>query len=118
MPISQLLRHFQKSHQLMAMVVDEHGTVVGIVTLENVLEQIIGSVEDEFDTETPDIERDGDGSYLVQGSASLGRINKEFGLQLDEVLVSQAYFKQHVTRFQFAADHRRTVELQKLVRDA
>lgn len=45
MPTSQLLRHFQKTHQLMAIVVDEYGTVVGVVTLENVLEQIIGPVE-------------------------------------------------------------------------
>ena len=85
MPISQLLRHFQKTHQLMAMVVDEHGTVVGVVTLENVLEQIIGPVEDEFDTEPPDITPDGDGQFIVQGSTSLDVVNEKFGLELDAV---------------------------------
>ncbi len=85
MPISQLLRHFQKSHQLMAIVVDEHGTVVGIVTLENVLEQIIGPVDDEFDTEIPDIIPEGDGQFIVQGSTHLDVINKQFGLELDAV---------------------------------
>ena len=85
MLISQLLRHFQQTHQLMAMVVDEHGTVVGVVTLENVLEQIIGPVEDEFDTEPPDITSDGDGRFIVQGSTSLDVVNKKFGLELDAV---------------------------------
>ena len=85
MPTSQLLRHFQKTHQLMALVVDEYGTVVGIVTLENVLEQIIGPVEDEFDTEPPDITHDGDGHYIVRGGTSLDVINRKFGLQLDAV---------------------------------
>ncbi len=85
MPISQLLRHFQKTHQLMAIVVDEHGTVVGVVTLENVLEQIIGPVEDEFDTEPPDIIPDGAGQFIVQGGASLDVVNAKFGLELDAV---------------------------------
>ncbi len=85
MPISQLLRHFQKTHQLMAIVVDEHGTVVGVVTLENVLEQIIGPVEDEFDAESPDIAPDGEGRFIVQGSTSLDVINAKFGLDLDAV---------------------------------
>ncbi len=85
MPISQLLRHFQKTHQLMAMVVDEHGTVVGVVTLENVLEQIIGPVEDEFDTEPKDITPEGGGRFIVQGSTPLDVVNKEFGLRLDAV---------------------------------
>ena len=83
MPTSQLLRHFQRTHQLMAIVVDEYGTVVGVVTLENVLEQIIGPVEDEFDTETPDITPDGPGQYLVQGSTVLALVNQKFGLELD-----------------------------------
>lgn len=83
MPTSQLLRHFQATHQLMAIVVDEYGTVVGVVTLENVLEQIIGPVEDEFDTEAPDIAPDGPGQFIVQGSTALPQVNKKFGLDLD-----------------------------------
>jgi len=83
MPISQLLKHFQKTHQLMALVVDEHGTTIGIVTLENVLEQIIGPVEDEFDNETPVIKQTGEGQFTVLGSAPLDIINRKFDLQLD-----------------------------------
>ncbi|MEK6235140.1 MAG: hemolysin family protein [Planctomycetales bacterium] len=83
MPVSQLLRHFQATHQLMAMVVDEHGTIVGLVTLENVLEEIIGPVEDEFDAETPDFAPEEDGRFLVQGSTSLDAMNEQFGLKLE-----------------------------------
>ena len=83
MPTSQLLRHFQKTHQLMAIVVDEYGTVVGIVTLENVLEQIIGPVDDEFDVEAPDMTPDGEGRFIVQAHTSLDAVNRAFGLELD-----------------------------------
>lgn len=83
MPISRLLHHFQRTHQLMAIVIDEHGTVVGVVTLENVLEQIIGAVEDEFDMESPDITAEGNGKFVVQGGTPLSLINKELSLSLD-----------------------------------
>jgi CBS domain containing-hemolysin-like protein len=83
MPMSQLLRHFQKTHQLMAMVVDEHGTIVGVVTLENVMEQIVGSVEDEFDTEPPYFTPDGDSRYIVLGSTPLEMVNEHLGLFLE-----------------------------------
>ncbi len=67
MPISKLLRHFQGTHQLVAFVIDEYGTVIGIVTLENVLEEIIGDVaDDEFDIEDPDIVPDGPDSSCLR----------------------------------------------------
>ena len=68
MPISKLLRHFQATHQLMAFVIDEYGTIIGIVTLENVLEEIIGDVDDEFDVKQQDIVSDGPDAWLIQGS--------------------------------------------------
>ena len=83
MPMSQLLRHFQRTHQLMAMVVDEHGTIVGVVTLENVMEQIVGSVEDEFDTEPPYFTSEGDSQSIVLGSTPLELVNEQLGLHLE-----------------------------------
>lgn len=83
MPISQLLRHFQTTHQLMALVVDEYGTVTGMVTLENVLERIVGSVEDEFDTEPPEIARKGKGKYIVRGRVLVEDINRRLNLALE-----------------------------------
>ncbi|WP_417379119.1 hemolysin family protein [Gimesia sp.] len=76
MPISKLLRHFQATHQHMAFIVDEYGTVIGIVTMENVIEQIVGSVQDEFDLETPDIVPDGPGQFIVQGSTPIDVVEK------------------------------------------
>ena len=82
MPISKLLRQFQATHQLMAIVVDEHGTNVGIVTLENVLEQIVGPVDDEFDHDTPDIFPCGPGQHIVQGSAPVEDVGQELDIEL------------------------------------
>ena len=67
MRISRLLRQFQESHQHMAFVVDEYGTVIGCATLEDVLEQIVGPVEDEFDTKPLEIVQDGPGKFIVPG---------------------------------------------------
>jgi CBS domain containing-hemolysin-like protein len=82
LPISRLLREMQSTHQHMAVVVDEFGTAVGIITLENVLEQIVGAVQDEFDTEMPDIVPDGPNQFIVQGHLPIERINRELHLEL------------------------------------
>ncbi len=84
MPISKLLRHFQGTHQLLAFVIDEYGTVIGVVTLENVLEEIIGNVADEFDVEDPDIIPDGPGAYIIDGSAAVYDVERELGLSFGE----------------------------------
>jgi len=84
MPISRLLRQMQSTHQHMATVIDEFGTAVGIVTLENVLEQIVGAVQDEFDTEMPEIVPEGEGQFMVQGQLPIERLNRELKLDLDD----------------------------------
>ncbi|MCK5941881.1 MAG: HlyC/CorC family transporter [Planctomycetes bacterium] len=82
MPISKLLRHFQTSHQHLAFVVDEHGTVTGLVTLENVIEQIVGPVEDEFDSEEPAIVPQEHDEFLIRGSASVTEVSRRLGVEL------------------------------------
>ncbi|MEQ1827247.1 MAG: hemolysin family protein [Pirellula sp.] len=84
MPISKLLRHFQGTHQHMAFVVDEYGLIIGIVTLENVLEKIIGEVADEFDVEEPEIVPDGPDSYVVLGSTQVQSVENRLGVQFEE----------------------------------
>lgn len=84
MPISKLLRHFQGTHQLLAFVIDEYGTVIGMVTLENVLEEIIGDVADEFDVENPEIVPDGPGAYIIQGSAAVGDVESQLQLSFGD----------------------------------
>ena len=84
LPVRRLLRQFQSVHQHMAFLVDEYGTVTGMITLENVLEPIIGSVEDEFDHDSPEIVAEGPLQYVVSGSLPLEVIRQRFGLDLVE----------------------------------
>lgn len=84
MPISKVLKHFQATHQLLAFVIDEYGTTIGIVTLENVLESIVGPVEDEFDSEQPQILEEASGQFLVLGSTPIRNVEKRLGVNLDD----------------------------------
>lgn len=81
-PLNVLLTEMQRTRQHMAVVVDEHGSVAGIVTLENVLEQIVGAVQDEFDLEAPDLIAEREGVYLAPGGVPLERVNRQLGLDL------------------------------------
>lgn len=81
-----LLREFKKSKNHLALVVDEFGRIAGLVTLEDVLEEIVGEIEDEFDTQsnTTDIYTLADKSYRIAGHCSIEDINKEFEVDLLE----------------------------------
>ncbi len=83
-PLPRLLRQMQSHRQHMAMVIDEHGTVTGLITLENVLEQIVGTVQDEFDEEDPPILTETVGCYLIDGALPLSEINRELDLSLSD----------------------------------
>ncbi len=83
LPLSRLLREMQVTRQHMAVVDDEYGSVVGIVTMENVVEEIVGAVQDEFDLELPDIVPAGEGVFRVSGQLPLERVNRELGLDLE-----------------------------------
>ena len=78
--LNQILSDFREDHQHMAIVVDEYGRVSGALTIEDILEEIVGEIEDEFDK--PDDEGDiytlSDGSYRVDGDTPLERINEAF----------------------------------------
>lgn len=75
--IDSLLRKFQKRKEHMAIVVDEHGVVSGLVTIEDVLEEIVGEILDETDRIAPNIYRLGKKSWLIQGKADLEEINEK-----------------------------------------
>jgi len=85
MRISRLLRQFQETHQHMALVVDEYGTVIGCTTLEDVLEQIVGPVEDEFDTHPLEIKPEGPGNFTVPGGTLISTVNRELKLTLESL---------------------------------
>lgn len=80
--LPDLLAEMRRSRSHMALVVDEFGTAVGVVTLENVLEQIVGTVQDEFDAEEPDIVKDGDDA-IVRGLVPLAVLRDRLGARLE-----------------------------------
>ncbi|MGQ0710557.1 MAG: HlyC/CorC family transporter [Rhodoferax sp.] len=82
--LNDLLREFKLNHNHLAIVIDEFGRVAGLITIEDVLEQIVGEIEDEFDTEDDggEIFALGDGVYRVRGDTALERFNEAFKLQL------------------------------------
>ena len=80
--MNQLLQWFRKTKQHLAFVEDEYGTMIGIVTLENVLEQLVGQVQDEFDVELPEIVQEADGKYLIDGDQTLVQINDKLNIGL------------------------------------
>ncbi len=86
MPISRVLKRIQNTHQLLTFVIDEYGTIIGVVTLENVLEKIIGPVDDEFDvTDEPGIQKVGPGRFMILGSTPIIEVEKALKLDLDEL---------------------------------
>jgi putative hemolysin len=82
--IGTLLQSFRKKRVHLAMVVDEYGGVEGIVTLEDIVEEIVGEIQDEYDVEEVLVREIAPGRYLVDGSTSLRTINRRFGLKLSE----------------------------------
>lgn len=84
--LNDLLRDFKGTRNHLAIVVDEFGRVAGLITIEDVLEQIVGEIEDEFDTadDEGDIFALADRSYRVNGDTSLERVNEAFSTTLSD----------------------------------
>ncbi len=82
--VSELLKEFRKGKFHMAIVVDEFGGTAGVVTLEDVLEEIVGEIQDEYDVEEKEVERGEDGCYNVRGRVEISKLNEDFGLDLPE----------------------------------
>jgi len=82
MPLNQMLEEARLRRAQMALVVDEFGTFVGLVTLEDVLEEIVGEIEDEYDREERGIQRVSDNVLWVDGSLSLRSLDDDYGIAL------------------------------------
>ncbi|HEY3421470.1 MAG TPA: hemolysin family protein [Methanomassiliicoccales archaeon] len=84
MPINDMLKKFQKEKQNISIVVDEYGGTAGIVTVEDILEEIVGNLSDEFDEEEKEIEQTDENTYLVKGVVGLDKISDLTGVHLPE----------------------------------
>ena len=78
------LEAFRARHEHFAIVVDEYGALMGIVTLEDILEEIVGDISDEHDIKVSGVTAEADGSYLVDGAVTIRDLNREFGWQLPD----------------------------------
>ncbi|WP_339293124.1 hemolysin family protein [Paenibacillus sp. FSL W8-0187] len=81
--ISDLLRRMQRSKTQIAILIDEYGGTSGLVTLEDIMEEIVGEIQDEFDEERPGIEKVGEDEYSIDGLMLIDEINDQFGLNVD-----------------------------------
>ncbi len=83
-PLTKLLKDFQRNKIHMACVIDEFGVTVGIVTLEDVLEELVGEIQDEYDQEVSRIQLTRDGTYLIEGSTLIEEVEEKLGIRIEK----------------------------------
>ena len=81
-PVARLMREMQAGKFHLAIVVDEYGGIAGLITLEDCLEELVGEIVDEYDTEEATVERLPNGDYLVDGGTSIDDLNDLLDVQL------------------------------------
>jgi putative hemolysin len=82
LPVNELLHQFRFNRQHIAIILDEFGGTAGLVTLEDLLEEIVGEVSDQFDESNPDIQTLADGKVLIDGLTLIEEVNQQLGLTL------------------------------------
>jgi CBS domain containing-hemolysin-like protein len=83
-PVDDLLREMQLNAGHVAIVVDEYGGTAGLVTLEDLVEEIVGDISDEYDRDDPDVEKLADGQYRVRSRVHIEEVGELFGLELED----------------------------------
>ena len=81
--LDELLTQFQQEQVHIAIVMDEYGGVSGIVTIEDLLEEIVGEIEDEFDSVDPDIEKIDSNMFIIDGKTSLDQVNELLSIDIE-----------------------------------
>lgn len=101
MKVAELLHEFQKRKQKLAIVVDEHGGVSGLVTMEDLVEEIVGEIRDEYDIDKVQIIEKGPSDYIVSGNAEVEDLEELFDLDLagDEYITASGLITHHLGRF-------------------
>ena len=100
MKVSELLKELQKVKQKLAIVVDEHGGVSGLVTMEDLVEEIIGEILDEYDTEEAQVSEIGPREYLVSGGVKVEKLEDLFDQELaeDDYITASGLITHHLGR--------------------
>ena len=80
---SELLKEMQRKNQQMAIVIDEYGLMAGLVTIEDLVEEIVGEIGEEDRRPAPDVVRESSGALVIRGSVQLEKVSELFGVQLD-----------------------------------
>jgi putative hemolysin len=81
-PVADLLKEFQRRQVQIAIVVDEYGGTAGLVTLEDLLEEIVGEIRDEYDEETEPVTEEGDGVYVFSGKVDIDELGERLGVAI------------------------------------
>ncbi|MBB1484775.1 HlyC/CorC family transporter [Tessaracoccus sp. MC1865] len=89
-PVSELLREMQLSHSHLVMVIDEFGGTAGLATIEDILEEIVGEIVDEYDHDTPAVTELGEGRYRISSRLPLDELGALFGVDLEDDEVETA----------------------------
>ncbi|MBA3662909.1 MAG: HlyC/CorC family transporter [Bacteroidetes bacterium] len=84
MKINELLRDFQKHHIQMAIVTNEFGSTAGIITMEDIIEELVGEIQDEHDEEKPNVEKKSDHEFIVNAQATIVDVNDALPIALPE----------------------------------
>jgi putative hemolysin len=82
--VADLLRELQAQHAMLAVVIDEYGATAGLVSIEDILEELVGEIKDEYDSEAEPIAREADGGVVVQGRVNVDLVEEALGARLCE----------------------------------
>src|SRR5690606_10306175 len=81
--VSELLKEMQRRQAQMAIVVDEYGGTAGLVTIEDLLEEIVGEIRDEYDVESETVTDEGNGVFAFSGKVGIGEVADRLGVQIE-----------------------------------
>ena len=105
--VPELLKQFQRQQTQCAIVVDEYGGTAGLVTIEDLLEEIVGEIRDEYDVEAEPIVDEGGGRYVVSGKVSIGEVAQRLNVQIEREGFETVggYLLSHVGRVPAVGEH-------------
>ncbi|MFI5353828.1 MAG: transporter associated domain-containing protein, partial [Candidatus Binatales bacterium] len=117
--LAELFEDMRREHRQLAIVVDEYGVLLGVLSLEDMLEELFGEISDEFDIETPELTRAPDGSWLAAGAIEFGKLRDALGRErlpaLDGEATLSRWILRHLGRVPRAGEHIRLGEFDAAV---